>query len=61
MRAEYPLVVIGGGPAGIAAAVRAAQHGVRVALLDDQPQSQELHDGHRGRGTDHALAAQGNA
>lgn len=39
MNAGYPLVVIGGGPAGIAAAVRAARHGVRVALLDDQPQA----------------------
>src|SRR5207253_1505392 len=34
---ETDLVVVGGGPAGISAATAAAQHGVRVALVDEQP------------------------
>ena len=32
--AVYDLVVIGGGPAGVAGAVTAVQHGLRVALVD---------------------------
>jgi NADPH-dependent 2,4-dienoyl-CoA reductase/sulfur reductase-like enzyme len=36
MRPHYPLVVIGGGPAGMAAASVAADHGVTVAVLDEQ-------------------------
>lgn len=36
MKAHYPLVVIGGGPAGMAAASVAADHGVEVAVLDEQ-------------------------
>ena len=38
MTADYQLAVIGGGPAGLAAAVNASDHGIRVALFDDQPQ-----------------------
>jgi len=34
---HYPLVIIGAGPAGLAAAVIAAEHGLDVALLDEQP------------------------
>ena len=34
---ETDLVVVGGGPAGISAATAAAQEGVRVALVDEQP------------------------
>ena len=34
---ETDLVVVGGGPAGISAATVAAQQGVRVALIDEQP------------------------
>jgi NADPH-dependent 2,4-dienoyl-CoA reductase/sulfur reductase-like enzyme len=34
---HYQLVVIGAGPAGIAAATVAAEHGLEVALLDEQP------------------------
>jgi thioredoxin reductase len=35
--ADYQLLVIGAGPAGMAAAQAAARHGVRVAVLDEQP------------------------
>lgn len=34
-QSEFDVLVVGGGPAGIAAAVRAAQCGVRVAIVDD--------------------------
>lgn len=33
---HYPLVIIGAGPAGLAAATVAAQHGLEVAVLDEQ-------------------------
>ena len=36
-RSRFDVLVIGGGPAGIAAAVRAAESGVRVGLVDDNP------------------------
>ncbi len=38
MRPDYSLVVIGAGPAGMAAATTAAAAGVDVALVDEQPQ-----------------------
>ncbi|PTS72061.1 FAD-binding protein, partial [Stenotrophomonas sp. HMWF023] len=31
---DYDLIVLGGGSAGLAGAIRAAQHGKRVALLE---------------------------
>ena len=34
---DYGLVVVGGGPAGVPAAIAAARHGVRVALVNDRP------------------------
>lgn len=34
---SFDVLVIGGGPAGIAAAVRAAESGVRVGIVDDNP------------------------
>src|ERR1039457_1429541 len=34
---DYDVVVIGAGPAGLAAAVRAAESGARVAMVDDNP------------------------
>jgi sarcosine oxidase subunit alpha len=34
---DADLAVIGGGPAGLAAAATAARHGVRVVLVDEQP------------------------
>jgi len=34
---SYDVVVIGAGPAGMAATVRAAESGLRVALIDDNP------------------------
>lgn len=39
MSARFDVLVVGAGPAGIAAAVRAAESGARVALLDDNPAS----------------------
>jgi len=33
----FDIIVVGAGPAGIAAAVRAAESGIRVGLLDDNP------------------------
>ena len=36
MKDHYPLVIIGGGPAGLSAAIVAAEHGQQVAVLDDQ-------------------------
>ncbi|NBR91193.1 MAG: FAD-binding protein, partial [Rhodobacteraceae bacterium] len=33
----YDLLIIGAGPAGMAAASTAAQHGLTVAVLDEQP------------------------
>jgi NADPH-dependent 2,4-dienoyl-CoA reductase/sulfur reductase-like enzyme len=35
---DFDVVVVGAGPAGLAAACRAAQGGRRVAMLDDNPQ-----------------------
>ena len=35
---DYDVVVVGAGPAGLAAACRAAECGRRVAMLDDNPQ-----------------------
>lgn len=37
MTAAFDTLVVGAGPAGIAAAVTAAEHGVRVGLVDDNP------------------------
>ena len=37
-RSAYDLAVIGAGPAGLAAATLAAEHGLAVVLLDEQPQ-----------------------
>ena len=34
---QYDYVIIGAGPAGIAAAVEARQHGLNVLVLDEQP------------------------
>jgi thioredoxin reductase len=39
---RVPLVVVGAGPAGVAAATAAAQAGVRVLLLDEHPLDPEL-------------------
>lgn len=38
MKAAYPLLVIGAGPAGMAAAQTAAKYGVEVAVIDQQAQ-----------------------
>jgi flavin-dependent dehydrogenase len=35
---DYDVVVVGAGPAGLAAASRAAECGRSVAILDDNPQ-----------------------
>ncbi|MEK9974446.1 MAG: FAD-dependent oxidoreductase, partial [Deltaproteobacteria bacterium] len=34
---QYDYVIIGAGPAGMAAAVEARQHGLNVLVLDEQP------------------------
>jgi NADPH-dependent 2,4-dienoyl-CoA reductase/sulfur reductase-like enzyme len=34
---QFEVLVVGGGPAGLAAASSAAEHGVRVGLIDDNP------------------------
>jgi NADPH-dependent 2,4-dienoyl-CoA reductase/sulfur reductase-like enzyme len=36
LKSHYSVVIIGAGPAGLSAAVAAAEHGLDVALLDDQ-------------------------
>ncbi len=38
MKTHYPLLIIGAGPAGMAAAAKAAALGLEVALLDEQNQ-----------------------
>lgn len=38
MTERFPILVVGAGPAGIAAAVSAAEAGSRVALIDDNPE-----------------------
>ncbi|MDF1624032.1 MAG: FAD-dependent oxidoreductase, partial [Pseudohongiella nitratireducens] len=35
-RSKYDLIVIGSGPAGESAAINAAKHGKRVALISDR-------------------------
>ncbi len=37
MKERYDFVVVGAGPAGLAAATLAAELGLDVALLDEQP------------------------
>src|SRR5438046_9987908 len=37
MRKHFDVLTIGGGPAGLAASVRAAECGLRVGLVDDNP------------------------
>src|SRR6185312_12909151 len=34
---QFDVLVVGGGPAGLAAASSAGEHGVRVGLIDDNP------------------------
>jgi NADPH-dependent 2,4-dienoyl-CoA reductase/sulfur reductase-like enzyme len=34
---NFDLVIIGGGPAGIAAAATASKHGLKVAIIDERP------------------------
>ncbi len=36
MKDHYPLVIIGAGPAGLSAAIVAAEHGLEVAVVDEQ-------------------------
>ncbi|HII1304042.1 TPA: FAD-dependent oxidoreductase, partial [Pseudomonas aeruginosa] len=37
MSADYDLLIVGAGPAGLAAALAAAPSGARIALVDDNP------------------------
>lgn len=37
VRHQFEILVVGGGPAGLAAAVRAAEAGARVGIVDDNP------------------------
>jgi D-hydroxyproline dehydrogenase subunit alpha len=61
MTHEFEVVVVGAGPAGIAAAVSAAEHGIRVALVDDNPsaggQIWRASHGHAGPATGHGKTA----
>lgn len=36
MRSKFDIIIIGAGPAGISAAIEAAQHGLSVCILDEQ-------------------------
>ena len=38
IRSPVDLAIVGAGPAGLAAAVTAATHGLRVAVIDEQPE-----------------------
>ena len=38
MNNHYQLLIIGGGPAGLAAATIASNHGISCALFDEQPE-----------------------
>jgi NADPH-dependent 2,4-dienoyl-CoA reductase/sulfur reductase-like enzyme len=57
MTRDFEMLVVGSGPAGIAAAVCAAEHGVRVGLIDDNPspggQIWRTHHGHSGPDATH--------
>ena len=37
VRLDYDLVIIGAGPAGLAAAIEASRHDLSTLVLDDQP------------------------
>ena len=37
VRHQFEVLVVGGGPAGLAAAVRAAEGGASVGIVDDNP------------------------
>lgn len=37
MKTEYDIIIVGAGPAGLAAAIAAAESGKHIALLDDNP------------------------
>ena len=37
VRSDYDLVIIGAGPAGLAAAIEASRHDLSTLVLDDQP------------------------
>ncbi|MGH7635471.1 MAG: FAD-dependent oxidoreductase, partial [Gemmatimonadaceae bacterium] len=49
MTAEYDVAVVGGGPAGLAAAACAAEHGARVVAIDQgaRPGGQVWRHAHR--------------
>lgn len=53
---DFDVVVIGAGPAGMAAAAAAAQHGACVCLIDDsQKCGGQIWRGHQDQSTDHPL------
>lgn len=60
---RYDVLVVGAGPAGLAAARAAASHGARVGLVDAQPRAggqvwrHDVEQGMRDRGARRALAA----
>lgn len=50
MTQHFQTLVVGGGPAGIAAATIAAEHGCRVGLIDDNPEiGGQIWRAHRGK------------
>jgi NADPH-dependent 2,4-dienoyl-CoA reductase/sulfur reductase-like enzyme len=60
---DFEVLVVGSGPAGIAAAVRASENGAAVGLVDDNPAAggQIWRDSGRGSGKAHAAHGGGEA
>ena len=62
VRLDYDLVIIGAGPAGLAAAIEASRHDLSTLVLDDQPApgGQVYRNITQNRGQRHASAFLGN-
>ena len=62
VRSDYDLVIIGAGPAGLAAAIEASRHDLSTLVLDDQPApgGQVYRNITQNRGQRHTSAFLGN-